>query len=353
MWQVTANSIWTSFQNSGKRHLFVTGGRGVGKTTLLHALFPRSIPGLTTWAEPGKGVFLRENGTENVCPIGRFDPALPGRENKMAPCPQGFSGLGIPALRRCALGASPWVTLDEIGYLEGQCPEYQAAILALMEKKRLAAVVRKQALPFLEQLQSREDCFLLDLDAPFGNLGCVILASGLGRRFGGNKLLAPFHGEPLILHALRATDGIFSRRVVVTRHREVAALCEKQGIKTVVHDFPHRSDTIRLGLRAVGAVSGCLFCPADQPLLCRETVEALALSFLHAPAFLWRPAFEGVPGAPVLFPAWTFSELETLPEGKGGNFVAGRHPDRVRTLPVLEERELWDVDTPEDLKRME
>lgn len=331
----------------------MTGSRGVGKTTLLHALFPQPIPGLTSWAEPGKGVFLRENGTAAARLIGRFDPALPGRENKMAPCLQGFSGLGIPALSRCAQGNSSWASIDEIGYLEAQCPEYQAAILALMEKKRLAAVLRKQALPFLEQLKRREDCFLLDLDAPYGNLGCVILASGLGRRFGGNKLLADFRGAPMISHTLTATEGIFSHRVVVTRHREVAALCQEQGVGTVLHDLPHRSDTIRLGLQAVGEVAGCLFCPGDQPLLRRETVEALALSFGDAPDFLWRPAFQGVPGAPVLFPAWAFSELEVLPEGKGGSFVAGRHPDCVRTLPVLEERELWDVDTPEDLRRME
>lgn len=270
----------------------------------------------------------------------------------MVPCLQGFLDLGVPALERCARGDSPWVSIDEIGYLETQCPQYQGAILRLMETKGLIAVLRKQELPFLAQLQSREDCFLVDLDNPFGDLGCVILASGLGRRFGGNKLLIPFHGEPLIASALRATDGIFSRRVVVTRHREVAAFCEDQGVDTVVHDLPHRSDTIRLGLQAVGKVSGCLFCPGDQPLLRRETVEALALSFGNAPAFLWRPAFQGAPGAPVLFPAWAFSELETLPEGKGGNYVAGCHPDWVRTLPVLEE-ELWDVDTPEDLKRLE
>ena len=29
-------------------------------------------------------------------------------------------------------------------------------------------------------------------------LGCVIMASGTGQRFGGNKLLADFGGRPLI-----------------------------------------------------------------------------------------------------------------------------------------------------------
>lgn len=41
------------------------------------------------------------------------------------------------------------------------------------------------------------------------NLGCVIMASGLGKRFGGNKLMADFDGQPLICRALTVTDGLF------------------------------------------------------------------------------------------------------------------------------------------------
>ena len=40
-------------------------------------------------------------------------------------------------------------------------------------------------------------------------IGCVIMASGLGKRFGGNKLMADFHGEPMVCRILDATEGIF------------------------------------------------------------------------------------------------------------------------------------------------
>ena len=56
-------------------------------------------------------------------------------------------------------------------------------------------------------------------------LGCVIMASGMGTRFGGNKLMADFGGAPMIARILQATDGLFARRVVVTRHADVAAFC--------------------------------------------------------------------------------------------------------------------------------
>ncbi len=184
-------------------------------------------------------------------------------------------------------------------------------------------------------------------------LGCVLLASGLGKRFGGNKLMASFHGTPLILRTIQATEGVFAKRMVVTRREDVAKLCRESGIETVVHNLPLRSDTVRLGMAALGEMEGCLFCPCDQPLLRRETVAALARAFVEEPDFIWRPAFEGSPGAPVLFPGWAFPELRTLPDGMGGGYVVRKHPDRVRLMPIADGRELWDVDTPEDLTRLE
>lgn len=347
----TAGSIWNSFRSSARRHLLITGGRGAGKSALLAELCP-ALPGLTTRAEPGKAVWLYENGTGARAQIGAFDSALPEPENWMALCAQGFLSLGVPAIARCAEGEGEWACIDEIGYLESCCPQYLAALEQLMQRKRLIAAVRKQNLPFLQALCRRDDVFLLDLDAPFGHLGCVIMASGMGVRFGGNKLMADFHGQPLVQRALAATQGIFSRRVVVTRHADVAALCTEMGVEALVHALPHRNDTVRLGLEALGDVDGCLFCPGDQPLLRRDTVCSLALCGADDRENIFRAAWGDAVGSPVLFPRWTFAQLHTLPEGKGGGYVAKKYPERVHTVPVQDAYELCDVDTPEDLIRL-
>ena len=211
---------------------------------------------------------------------------------------------------------------------------------------------------FLRQYEAyRDACVqanraLYDRYFPPKNLGCVIMASGLGRRFGGNKLMADFHGEPMIARALDATDGLFDRRVVVTRHAEVAALCHKRGVEALLHDLPYRSDTVRLGLEALGDVTLCLFCPGDQPLLRRGTVAALISAWETEPEAIWRVGFGGQGGAPILFPKWTFDELRTLPEGKGGGFLAKKYPERVRVLPVRDRYELADADTPEALEEL-
>ena len=187
---------------------------------------------------------------------------------------------------------------------------------------------------------------------PGKTVGCVIMASGLGKRFGGNKLMASFRGKPMIARILAATDGISDRRVVVTRHEAVAAYCRARNVEVVLHNLPNRNDTVRLGLEAVGEVDGCMFCPGDQPLLKKETIEALINGWKRESDCIWRPSFEDQPGAPVLFPKWAFSELLTLPEGKGGGFLARKYPERVRLHPVRDPYELMDVDTQETLREL-
>lgn len=345
----TASCIWNSFLKSGKRHLVITGTRGSGKTTLLNALFSEKLPGITTWAEPKQAVYLRENITGQTMQVGAFDPSLPGPGNQMVLLQDGFAALGVSAIGRCAESDSQWITIDEIGYLEAQSEVYHDALRQLLQNKQVAIVVRKQNLPFLAELCNREDAFVVDMDAPFENIGCVIMASGLGKRFGSNKLMADFHGKPLIFWALQASESLKAHRVVVTRHQDVAKLCKAFGVDVILHDMPHRSDTVRLGLAFLGNVDACLFLPGDQPLLRRETVEALVRQWHEDSSTIMRPFHNGIPGSPVLFPQWAFPELLKLPEGKGGGWVIKQHPEFVRAFPLDDPFQLMDADTPETL----
>lgn len=183
----------------------------------------------------------------------------------------------------------------------------------------------------------------------FPVVGCVIMASGMSKRFGSNKLMTDFEGCPMILRALEATEGLVQRRVVVTRHADVAKLCQERGVNVVLHDLPHRSDTVRLGLEALGDMDGCMFLPGDQPLLRKETVAELIQCWELNRDQILRPVCGDVPGSPVLFPRWAFPELRNLPEGKGGNYVLKNHPDQVTAMNISDRYELMDADTPDAL----
>lgn len=324
----------------------------MGKSTLLRAMFPEKAPGITTFVEPQRAVYLEENLSGATVQIGAYDECLPGRENKMRPRLEGFETLGISALEKCCRAPGPWATVDEIGYLESGCPDFLKAIVRLMAQKSVAMVLRKQETPFFREICESEDIFKVDLDAPYGEMGMVIMASGLGRRFGGNKLMADFQGSPLIGRALEATEGLFARRVVVTRHEAVADLCRERQIDVVMHRLHLRSDTVRLGVEALGNMDGYGFCPGDQPLLRRETVGALLLSAVNQPAYIWRTACGENVGAPVIFPHWAREGLLNLPAGKGGGHIIRRYPERVRALQVASLWELKDVDCAEDMEML-
>ena len=201
----TANCIWRSFRASSKKHLILTGSRGSGKSTLLSALFPQPMPGLTSYVVPEDGVYMKENLSGETVQIGRYQADAPGNTNKMQPVPEAFLTKGIEFLDMCIRHPSDWVTIDETGYLEQTIPAYQKAISRLLAAKHVLLVVRKQKLPFLDSLCKRDDCFLVDLDKPYGDAFCIIMASGKSKRFGANKLLTDFYGKPLIAYAFDAT----------------------------------------------------------------------------------------------------------------------------------------------------
>ena len=217
---------------------------------------------------------------------------------------------------------------------------------------------------------------------------CVIMASGEGKRFGGNKLLASFRGTPLYHGILKAAAPLFKAApqesaprdlLVVTRHVEIAAWCRENGVRVLLHDLPERNQAIRLALAALKCAGtesvsdihaapeklspeklyveqlpdGCLFCPADQPLVTEESLHRMIKAFQKAPDRIIRLSYHGTEGSPVLFPASLFPELITLPAGTGGREVIRRHPELVTAVEAQFPEELKDADTPEALRELE
>ena len=178
---------------------------------------------------------------------------------------------------------------------------------------------------------------------------CIVMAAGIGKRFGANKLLEELGGKPLFCWALEAIDpACFSEVVVVTGHDAVAEKAQAMGFTTVCNNRPEEgiSRTIRLGLEAAGDCSGALFMTADQPLLSRETLQTLTAAFLEAPQQIHAAAHDGKRGNPCLFPAAFFPELAALQGDTGGAAVIRKHPERLR-LTEIPAQELLDCDTPE------
>ena len=184
-------------------------------------------------------------------------------------------------------------------------------------------------------------------------IGCLILASGQGKRFGSNKLLADLCGRPLLAHTLNCLpSGVFAKTLVVTRWPQVAQLCAARGVACLLHDREDRSDVIRLGIRYMEGMDGCLVCQGDQPLCRPASLAALAQAFERQPGCIHRLAWQGVGASPVLFGAAHFAALASLPPKTGGSAVLKRFPQQVRLTEAQCACELWDADTPQALERI-
>lgn len=187
-------------------------------------------------------------------------------------------------------------------------------------------------------------------------VACIIMASGASQRFGSNKLLASFQGCPLIENILRTTVQIpFAYHLAVTRSPEAAAVCDKLHFPVLLHSEPGQNDTVRLALRELKHLqaAGYLFCVADQPLIRAASLLRLCQAFTAAPQYIYRTAYNNIPGNPILFPASLEAELMQLPLDKGGSYLLKKYPERIRYVPVQDAYELYDVDTPEDLQHLE
>lgn len=185
---------------------------------------------------------------------------------------------------------------------------------------------------------------------------CVVMAAGHGRRFGGQKLLAKLDGREVLARTLLSIPLDVYDVVVVTRAPEVRALCERCGFTSRLSAGDEQSDTIRAGLEWAGDAPGCLFLQGDQPLVSAGSLRALAEAFARDPRGIARLSWRGRPGSPAIFPNWLFGELARTTGDQGGCAVLRANPalGRLVTLvPAASEFELEDVDTPEDLGRLE
>lgn len=187
-------------------------------------------------------------------------------------------------------------------------------------------------------------------------LGCCILASGRGVRFGGQKLLAPLGESAVLARTLASIPRDLFDIVVATSDSEVKGAAAEAGIETVTPEGPLQSDSVRAGIDAFQDRAGILFCPGDQPLVRQESLERMAEAFSAHPGSVVRLAWNGEGRSPAIFPRRLFDALGELSGDAGGGALLKARPDEAAHTVLVEaegEEELFDIDTEDDLTRAE
>jgi molybdenum cofactor cytidylyltransferase len=188
-------------------------------------------------------------------------------------------------------------------------------------------------------------------------VSAIVLAAGGGSRFGGGKLLAELGGQPIIeavFDNLRGAPVDEIIAIVGADAQRLREVCERYGVRTVANEEWERgqSTSVLAGLRACGGEAAVVLL-GDQPFIGAEAVGRLVAAFAKG-AKVAVATYGGKRRNPVLFSreVWPLLEAE-LAGDEGARSVLRRHPGLVVEVPCEGVGDPTDVDTREDLRRLE
>jgi len=188
-------------------------------------------------------------------------------------------------------------------------------------------------------------------------VSAIVLAAGGGSRFGGGKLLARLGGQPIIEAVLdNLLDAPVDEVIVVVGAdaKGLREVCERYGVRTVDNEEWElgQSTSVLAGLRACGGEAAVVLL-GDQPFVGAEAVERLVATFTEG-AKVAVATYGGKRRNPVLFSreVWPLLEAE-LAGDEGARSVLKQHPELVVEVPCGGVGDPTDVDTREDLRRLE
>lgn len=181
----------------------------------------------------------------------------------------------------------------------------------------------------------------------------ILLASGVGRRFGANKLLHPLpDGTPIAVAAARNLVAALPGSVAVVRaaNSGLARRLRQAGCRIAVCRDAEEGmgRTLAAGVRASRDASGWVVALADMPFLQPATIRTIAHGLADGAAIA-APAFEGRRGHPVGLARRFRDDLEALEGDEGARRILAAHEDWITLYDVPDPGVLRDIDTPEDL----
>lgn len=190
-------------------------------------------------------------------------------------------------------------------------------------------------------------------------VSAVLLAAGAGSRFGGGKLLAPYGDRTLVetvLENLREAPVDETVVVLGAGAAGLRAVCEPYGVRLAENPAwsEGQATSVRTGVRALGpGVRAAVVLLADQPLVGAAAVARLVAAF-EGGARVAVATYGGRRRNPVLFAREVWPTLlDELSGDEGARPFLRQNPELVTEVPCDGAGDPADVDTPEDLRRLQ
>jgi len=209
----------------------------------------------------------------------------------------------------------------------------------------------------------------------------ILLAAGLSRRFGGQKLLASFKNETLVERALRVCLVVSVSPLVFVVSRDLLSAIQERmsGIsidassglwgfdlttpwgeaRLVVNETPETgmADSLKKGLLALSEPErdkGVLISLADLPKMTPDVIRRLIGIYQREDKKIVVPVYQGRTGHPVIIHEPSFrEEIQAIEGDKGLRDVIRRHKREAAMIPWPDDSVVADIDTPSDLIEVE
>ena len=187
-------------------------------------------------------------------------------------------------------------------------------------------------------------------------IAAVMLAAGLARRMGRQKLLLQLQGKPVVRLSVEHIVSHVEDVVVVTGPEDTAIrqALEDLPVRFAVNPRPQdgQGTSIAAGIAALKPwTTAALIALGDQPRMPAAVVPALLDAFRRSGQAIVAPVYQGVHGTPVLFSSEVFGELRALTGDAGARAVVKVNPERVEAV-AFDIAMPPDVDTPEDYAKL-
>jgi molybdenum cofactor cytidylyltransferase len=187
-------------------------------------------------------------------------------------------------------------------------------------------------------------------------IAAVVLAAGLARRMGRQKLLLQLQGKPVVRWSVEHVVSHVEDVVIVTGPDDSALRQALEGltVRFVVNPRPQdgQGTSIAAGVAALKPwTTAVLIALGDQPRMPAAVVPALLEALRRSGKAIVAPLYQGVQGTPVVFSSEVFAELRALKGDAGARAVVKENPERVE-LVAFDLAMPPDVDTPEDYAKL-
>ncbi len=193
----------------------------------------------------------------------------------------------------------------------------------------------------------------LHLSRPLPPVQALVLAAGVGRRFGADKRRARLpDGTPLLAASLaRATRCFAGVSVVLRPGDDPRALGVPEQVRVVqcAEADLGMGHSLATGARALAGAPGRALAVllGDMPWIAEDTLARLVA--LAEEARIVFPRYWGERGHPVLFGRDFWPDLETLRGDSGARDVLRAYPNACLAMPVDDPGVVRDVDRAADL----